>query len=291
MEYFSYPVIDPVVFSLGPLTGNWYGLFFEIGLLITSVMLARRLKDVHPGIDGDRKAVLIFACFFALLLGARIGYVLLYCPDSIISEPFYFIQFWDGCSSFTGAIAFVIPVIWFCARKWNIETCRLADIVVTAAPVAALAVLAGDIVVGSGWGKVAVDSQLSMLFSSSKSEDMLIAWSNLDLLGVIDSNGYGVLPRYPSQLFEFLAQLLILVAVNLTYSKTKDKPGLTTAGYLIIFALSKILTEQFQESDIPVGASESLFITKASVLTLPLIIMAEIIILSVFVSTRKSPAK
>jgi len=290
MEYFSYPVVDPVVFSLGPLTGNWYGLFFEIGLLISSVLLARRLKDVHPDIDGDRKAVLIFACFFALLLGARMGYVLLYCPLSIISEPLYFMQFWDGCTSFAGAIALVIPVIWFCARKWNIQSYRLADIVVTAAPVAALAVLAGDIVVGSGWGKVAVDSQLSMLFSSSKSEDMLIAWNNLDLISVINSNGYGVLPRYPSQLFEFSSQLFILAVVSLIYSKTKDKPGLTTAAYLIIFALTKMLTEQFQESDLPVGLSESLFVTKAAILTLPLLIMSEIIILSVFVSKIKSPA-
>lgn len=289
MEYFSYPVIDLVVFSLGPLTGNWYGLFFEIGLLISSVLLASRLRGIDPSIDNDKKTVLIFACFFALLLGARMGYVLMYCPHSIITEPFYFIQFWDGCTSFAGAIALVIPVIWFCGRKWNIESYRLADIVVTAAPVAALAVLAGDIVVGSGWGKVAIDSPFSMLFSSSKNEDMLMAWNNLDLLNIIHSNSYGVLPRLPSQIIEFLTQILILIVVSLIYSKTKGIPGITTASYLIIFALTKILTEQFQVSDLPIGLSESLFVTKAAVLTLPLLVMSEIIILSVFDSRRRNP--
>lgn len=289
MEYLSYPVIDPVVFTFGPLTGNWYGLFFEIGLLISSVLLTRRLKGVHPSIDSDRKTILIFTCFITLLLGARVSYVLLYCPSSLADEPFYFLKFWDGCASFAGAVAVVVPVLWLLSKKWNVEFYRLADVVVTTAPVASLAVLAGDAVVGSGWGKVVMDSHLSMLFSSSRHADMLAASGDPALANVIKSNAYGVLPRFPSQLLELVSQVVLWLVISLIYSKNGHKPGFTTAFYLLLFSLVKIATEQFHEMDMPVGFSGSLFSTKAGALTIPLLFMFEIIVLSVLVSKKNVP--
>ena len=73
----TYPNIDPVALSLGPVKVHWYGLMYLLAFLCAWGLASYRAKQ-RDGWTADMVSDLVFYGALGVVLGGRIGYVLFY---------------------------------------------------------------------------------------------------------------------------------------------------------------------------------------------------------------------
>lgn len=69
----TYPNIDPVAISLGPLQVHWYGLMYLLAFLFAWGLATYRAKQ--RGWTPDMVSDLIFYGALGVVIGGRVGYV------------------------------------------------------------------------------------------------------------------------------------------------------------------------------------------------------------------------
>ncbi|MBD7937056.1 MULTISPECIES: prolipoprotein diacylglyceryl transferase [Cytobacillus] len=117
--------IDPVAFSLGPLSVRWYGLIIGIGIAL-GLILAMRESDKR-GLGKDLFADLLLWAIPISIICARIYYVI-FEWDYYSQYPGEIIKIWNGGIAIHGAlIGAVITAIIF-AKKRGVSFWQLADI-------------------------------------------------------------------------------------------------------------------------------------------------------------------
>ena len=92
----TYPNIDPVALSLGPVKVHWYGLMYIVGIGAAWVMARQRARE--PGFPWTANQIedLIFYCAIGLMIGGRLGYILFYNFNAFIHDPLMIIrQYYD----------------------------------------------------------------------------------------------------------------------------------------------------------------------------------------------------
>lgn len=115
---------SPEIFSIGSFALRWYGLFFALGFLISQQILYHMYqKEGKPARDVDTLTIYMVV---ATIIGARLGHVIFYQPEIIITEPwsiflpFEFSPFrftgLQGLASHGGAIG-ILFALWLYSRK------------------------------------------------------------------------------------------------------------------------------------------------------------------------------
>ena len=80
----TYPNIDPIALSIGPIAGygplqiHWYGLMYLIGFAAAMLLANYRAKQPGSTWNKDQVSDLIFYGAMGVILGGRAGYVLFY---------------------------------------------------------------------------------------------------------------------------------------------------------------------------------------------------------------------
>src|SRR5690554_2549309 len=89
----EYPNIDPVAISLGPLDVHWYGLMYL--LAFGTAWLLARYRISKPGSTWTSEQIsdLLFYCAMGIILGGRMGYVLLYTFGQFLQDPLWLCGF------------------------------------------------------------------------------------------------------------------------------------------------------------------------------------------------------
>src|SRR5918998_6889152 len=103
-----FPVIDPVLIEVGPFVIRWYALAYIGGLLFGWIYGRRLIADaalwrVPPG-DPVLFDDLIVWVAFGIILGGRLGHVLIYDPAYYLDNPAEILQVWRGGMSFHGGL-------------------------------------------------------------------------------------------------------------------------------------------------------------------------------------------
>ena len=148
-----YPEIDPVAFAIGPVKVHWYGLMYVVGFVV-GWWLARR-RAAEPG--STWKAVdvddVIFFAAVGVIVGGRLGWILVYGFEALREDPLAIIRVWEGGMSFHGGLAGVMAAVaLFAYRRGR----RVADVFDFMAPLPAVGLFAGRIgnfINGELWGK------------------------------------------------------------------------------------------------------------------------------------------
>ncbi len=151
MFVYSHP--DPIAFSLGPLRVHWYGLMYLVGFL-AGWWLARR-RAARPGSTWAPADVddLIFYCAVGVIFGGRLGWMLFYGTEHLLSDPLSIVRLWEGGMSFHGGLIGVITALMLFAQK---RGRAVADVCDFTAPLPAIGFGAGRIgnfINGELWGK------------------------------------------------------------------------------------------------------------------------------------------
>src|SRR4051794_24757797 len=103
-----YPAIDPVLLQLGPFAIRWYALAY-IAALVLGWRYCLRLARIPPLVARPEQIddFLVWATL-GVVLGGRLGYVLLYKLDYYLANPLEALEVWHGGMSFHGGALGVI---------------------------------------------------------------------------------------------------------------------------------------------------------------------------------------
>ncbi len=230
----SFPQIDPVIFSIGPLQVRWYGLMYVLGFAASLLLVKHQIKrfnyrelDVH---FENLNLVLIVA----LVLGGRLGYVLFYNLPYYLAHPTEVLATWQGGMSFHGGmLGLVAAGVIFCRRK-GLDFWRVADLYTVTIPI------------GLGLGRIGnfINGELY-----GRTTD--VAW------GMVFPGG-GPMPRHPSQLYEAFLEGLLLFVILWLLKERQQPPSSWPAGtmvalFLIFYGIFRITVEFFREPDAHLG--------------------------------------
>ena len=149
---------DPVALDLGFFVIHWYGLAYLVGFvgaLSWSKFVLRRwaVQQNHHGIvtvDLDEVLTLVI---IGVLVGGRLGEVLLYHPQYYLSQPWEIFKIWQGGMSFHGGVAgVVVALYWFSWRK-NCSLRAVGDMVCLGAPIGIFLGRIANFINGELWGR------------------------------------------------------------------------------------------------------------------------------------------
>ncbi len=234
---FTYPQIDPVIFSLGPLQVRWYGLMYILGFIAAWLLAGYQTrlfqwKELQKHIDNIN---LVLIC--GVILGGRLGYILFYNFSYYLKHPLEIFATWQGGMSFHGGcIGVILCGFLYCWRN-KLDFWKTADIYVVTVPI------------GLGLGRIGnfMNSELYGRVSE-------VPWA------MVFPNG-GPLPRHPSQLYEALLEGVVLFLIlwllkSRPWQKEKSRwwpHGSMTALFLILYGIFRICIEFFREPDPQLG--------------------------------------
>ena len=111
-------MINPIAFTLGPITVRWYGLLIAIGMTIAAVGGCKVMG--RAGIDEDDFLTIFMMIVVGAVLGARAYYVIFQWPY-YAQNPHEIIAIWHGGLAIHGGlIGGVIAIILGC-RHYKIS--------------------------------------------------------------------------------------------------------------------------------------------------------------------------
>ena len=129
----TFPAIDPVAISIGPLAIRWYALAYICGIVFGWIY-ARTLIRNEKLWGGPAPITLVQLDDFILwvtigiIVGGRTGYVLFYNPVFFMQHPSEIFELWKGGMSFHGGFTGCIAAVVLFARSRGIPVLSLGDI-------------------------------------------------------------------------------------------------------------------------------------------------------------------
>ncbi|MDD9212586.1 prolipoprotein diacylglyceryl transferase [Aeromonas dhakensis] len=251
--YWVFSQIDPVAFSLGPLSVRWYGLMYLFGFAFAMWLAGRRADAPNSGWTRNEVSDLLFYGFLGVILGGRVGYVLFYNFDMFLADPLYLFKIWTGGMSFHGGLIGVITaMVWF-AHKTNRHFFTVADFVAPLIPFGLGVGRIGNFLNGELWGRV-TDVPWAIIFPEAGPE-----------------------PRHPSQLYQFaLEGVVLFIILNLFWRKNPPR-GAISGMFLLFYGLFRFLVEFVRQPDSQLGLYFN-EISMGQILSTPMILIGALMI-------------
>src|SRR5438477_10292547 len=135
-----FPAFDPVLVQIGPLAVRWYALAYIVGILL-GWLYARRLVRNEAVWGGPAPLQVtdyddfVLWVTLGIILGGRVGYVLVYNLGYFVDHPLEAFQLWKGGMSFHGGfLGCVLAVVLF-ARSRGLSILAVGDLTCAAAPI------------------------------------------------------------------------------------------------------------------------------------------------------------
>ncbi len=230
-----HPQINPVALQLGPLAIHWYGLTYLAAFGLFYFLATLRLRhQPYASITGpgawSRKDIedILFLGVLGVVIGGRLGYCLFYKPGYYASHPLEIFYVWQGGMSFHGGmLGVLVSQLWFAhsrKRPWL----QVMDFIAPCVPTGLAAGRVGNFINGELWGR----------FSSPD-----LPW------GMVFKNSGSMLPRHPSQVYQFLLEGLLLFVLLWLYARKPRKLGQVSGVFLFGYGVFRFIAEFFREPD------------------------------------------
>jgi phosphatidylglycerol:prolipoprotein diacylglycerol transferase len=263
----TYPHIDHIAISIGPVKVHWYGIMYLIGFMAAWWLArhrARRQGSTWTGLDVDD---LIFYCAMGVIIGGRVGWCLVYGRDVIAENWLNALHIWDGGMSFHGGLTGVIVAAMLFAR---IKHKRVPDVFDFLAPLPGIGLMAGrlgNFINGELWG-APTDGWWGMKVS--------------------DVPGGPLIARHPSQLYEAALEGLVLFTILWLYTRKPRLRYMPSALFLLCYSLARITVEFVRLPDAQIGYLAGGWLTMGQVLSLPM--LAAGVVLLLVAQQRRQPS-
>lgn len=257
----------PEIFSLGPLTVRYYGVFFAVAFLLGYYIVERMFRRENAPEEWLDK--LFIYVMVATVVGARLGHVFFYGWDYYSVHPEDILKVWEGgLASHGGAIGILIA-IWLFSKKVT-KRSMLWTLDRMVVPVA----LAGAFI-----------RMGNLMNSEIIGAETTLPWGFQFLRAHVANPE---IPRHPSQIYEALAYLATFVLLMYMYWK-KDahkRPGLIFGVFLIGIFLARFLIEFVKENQ--EAFENAMTLNMGQILSIPFIILGGYLIYRAF---RRPPAE
>ena len=247
--------IDPVAFSVFGLPIRWYALAYVVSFALGFVLFKYLVRRDDSQIYLNKKQLddVLSAFILGVIIGGRLGYVLFYNFSYFFAHPLEIFALWHGGMSFHGGLLGVIVATFLFARKQDFPDksvtrngLRILDLLATLAPL------------GLFMGRIANFINMEIMGRATNSP-----------LGVV-FRGQTEIPRHASPLYEAtLEGIVLFIIMGILYNKTnlKKYPGALGGILCALYAVFRIICEQFRQPDAQIGFLTSWGLTMGQMLS------------------------
>lgn len=246
-----YPDIDPIIFSIGPVSVRWYGLMYVLGFVIGWWLARRRAARGNSPITPAQVDDLIFYAMIGVVVGGRLGYTLIYAWDSLTSDPLYIFRIWEGGMSFHGGLVGALVAVWLYGRRLGRGLFEMTDFVAPLVPPGLGFGRIGNFINGELWGK-----PTDVPWGFKVGDEVVHA----------------------SQLYEALLEGLVLFIVLWTFS-AKPRPTMAVSGlFLVCYGAFRFFIEFYRLPDEHLGYLAFGWVTMGQILSAPMILLGALLL-------------
>ena len=248
--------LNPVAFEIFFIKIYWYSLAYIFGVIcgwiyIKKVLIKNNIYRIY--IDD-----LITYLIIGIIVGGRLGYVLIYNLEYYSTNPLEIFMIWHGGMSFHGGLlGIVISTLIFC-KKFNLEKYVFFDFIAVAAPIGIL------------FGRIAnfVNSELV-----GKPTELI--WGVI--FPLVDN-----IPRHPSMLYEAVLEGIVLFIILLFLSrKYINTPGFLTSIFLIFYSIFRFIVEFVRVPDSHIGYLWGDWLTMGQLLSVPMVFFGVLLLFNI----------
>lgn len=261
-----YQTLDPIAFSIGPFTARWYGIAYALGFILAAAVIYFVGKRWKMRFDMNALCTVIICAMVGVILGGRLGYVLIYNNAFYAAHPFEILNFANGGMSFHGGLVGALLMGIVAARMVKMPYLSLVDVAIIGVPIGLFFGRCANFVNGELWG-APTD----------------LPW------GVIFGGSAGLEPRHPSQLYEALLEGLVLFIVlfAMSFKKPPFPRGSYFGTFLLGYGVFRFLVEFIRQPDAQIGYLFGDWFTMGQLLSVPLILVG--IFLLIYGGVTKKP--
>jgi phosphatidylglycerol:prolipoprotein diacylglycerol transferase len=272
--------LDPIALSLGPVQVRWYGLMYLLGAVAGYWLGRARAREGRLGMTPDQYSDLIFYAMMGVILGGRIGYMLVYGWREWIQDPLALLRVWEGGMSFHGGLCGVLVAIAWWSRRHHVAFWDTGDFIAPLVPPGLGFGRLGNFIGGELWGKH-TDLPWGVIFPKSLDP----ALSQDALLALYQSGQLNAEARHPSQLYEAFLEGVVMFTVLYLYSR-RPRPRHAVSGlFCVMYGLFRFAIEFVREPDAQLGYLAFGWVTMGQILSLPVIVLGVVLLLM----SRRSP--
>lgn len=239
--------VSPEMFSIGPITLRWYGLLFAMSFVIGYIIMQRIFKHENQPIALlDELATYMI---ISTIIGARLGHVLFYEPESYFQHPLDILKIWQGGLASHGAAVGILIALYIFARRKHKPFFWALDRIVIVVALAGFFIRTGNLMNSEIFGK---PTDLPWAFIFTRVSDI---------------------PRHPTQIYEGLSYLAtFFFLMNYYYKKNgAPRPGDISGMFLIAIFGMRIIIEFLKEPQ--VGFENQLTFNMGQMLSVPFVIV------------------
>tara|TARA_E500000178_G_C16957169_1_gene724241 strand:- start:310 stop:1074 length:765 start_codon:yes stop_codon:yes gene_type:complete len=221
--------LNPVALEIFSLKIHWYSLAYIFGIMFGWIYCKKKLiddKKILDLFDG-----LINYLIIGIIVGGRVGYILIYNLDYYLANISEILMIWKGGMSFHGGLVGIVVSTFIFSKKNNVNAFIFLDLIAIVAPI------------GIFLGRIS-----NFINSELYGKESDIFWS-VKFLAVDE------VYRHPSQIYEAIFEGIVLFLIlNYLYrKKVFINPGVISSIFLILYSIFRIIIEYFREPDIQLG--------------------------------------
>jgi len=241
---------------------HWYGIMYLVSFILALILLPRLQRYRHLSLTTDDWSGVLTGAILGVLVGGRLGYVLLYDPSYYLSSPFEILKVWKGGMSSHGGFLGVGIVTLIVSRRKHIPLLKLLDLLVI------------PIAIGLAFGRIGNFINQELYGNVTQ-----VPWA----VSVPGLSGL----RHPAQLYAVLKDLIIALVCSLHLRRTQltNLPGKTFSLFLILYGVLRFLVEEVRAQDFPPFEFFGIVFTRGQLYTIPILIAG--IVLWIWVGRNK----
>jgi phosphatidylglycerol:prolipoprotein diacylglycerol transferase len=262
----TFPDIDPIALSIGPLEIRWYALSYLAAFMVGLYVFQYFLKK-YPSkyLTKDMVEDLLTWIVVGVILGGRLGYVLFYNLPYYEDNPFEAIKIWQGGMAFHGGLIGVITAMILFAWKHKIPFFAVADRMAVVTPIGLFFGRIANFINGELFGR-ASDTPWAMIFEE------------------------GDVARHPSQLYQAATEgitLFILLFILLRIKSIREKIGIISGAFLCGYGIQRFFVEYTRQPDAHIGFLFDHF-SMGQILCIPMVIAGVVMIYCAYKNHAKT---
>ncbi|MCW8908142.1 MAG: prolipoprotein diacylglyceryl transferase [Sedimenticola sp.] len=261
----TYPEIDPVMISLGPVSIHWYGAMYLVGFV--AGWWLGRVRAARPGSGWSVQQVddLLFYIALGVVLGGRLGYSLFYSFETLLQDPLSILRIWQGGMSFHGGLIGVLVAMLLFARRHRKGFFQATDFIAPLIPIGLGAGRIGNFINGELWG---APGSVPWAMQVPCDRFLALCLEKLQLPAGTQMTP----PLHPNQLYEAALEGVVLFLLLWLFS-ARPRPVMAVSGlFLFCYGLFRFAIEFVRMPDAHLGYIAFDWLTMGQLLTLPMLL-------------------
>jgi phosphatidylglycerol---prolipoprotein diacylglyceryl transferase len=243
---------------------HWYGLLYAASFIIGLYVVKKLQKYSSLTLTDMQWSSIATAIVLGVIIGGRLGYVVLYEISYFLQNPLQIFAVWNGGMSSHGGFIGVAIAIFYQSNKQKLPLLPLVDLLIV------------PIAIGLFLGRLGNLINLELYGRAT-----LLPWG-IAIPGVEEL-------RHPTQIYAMMkdAYLAITAYILLRLTTNTTLSGLVTAVFLVQYSLLRLVVEYFR---VPTHQSFNIIgieITRGQLYSVPIFIVGVIIAVQALLKVKK----